>query len=265
MNAPNSNLPPIPADLPHGGSADGDGESARKWRVFLLDDHPLFRFGLKRLLDGQADLTVCGEARNAIEGLDEALKLKPDLIIADVSLNQSTNGIEFVKNIRSHLADARILMLSMHDESIYALRALRAGAQGYLMKEEVLSRVADAVRTVLNGGIFLSESVRQQVLMNLASGRPANRSPIDTLSDRELEVLQLSGEGLAPREIASQLSISVKTVETHRVRVREKLNLANSAELMRFAIGWCGKNGNGNGNGTGRESGESRDASGSLR
>jgi DNA-binding NarL/FixJ family response regulator len=116
------------------------------------------------------------------------------------------------------------------------------------MKEEVLNRVADAVRTVVNGGIFLSESVRQQVLMNLASGRPANRSPIDTLSDRELEVLQLSGEGLAPREIAARLGISVKTVETHRMRVREKLNLANSAELMRFAIGWTGK-GNGERNG----------------
>jgi DNA-binding NarL/FixJ family response regulator len=233
---------PEPAEA--NGTAPGPG-MGRKWRVFILDDHPLFRFGLKRLLEGQPDLNVCGEARNAIEGLDEALKLKPDLIIADVSLNASTNGIEFVKNIRTHLADARILMLSMHDESIYALRALRAGAQGYLMKEEVLNRVADAVRTVVNGGIFLSEAVRQQVLMNLASGRPANRSPIDTLSDRELEVLQLSGEGLAPREIAVRLGISVKTVETHRMRVREKLNLANSAELMRFAIGWNAK-----GNGT---------------
>lgn len=214
------------------------GAGGRKYRVFVLDDHPLFRFGLKRLINSQPDLTVCGEAQNAVAGLDEALRLRPDLITVDISLNESTNGIEFVKNIRTHLEDTRILVLSMHDESIYALRALRAGAQGYLMKQEVLVRVVEAIRTVAKGGIFLSETLRQQVLVNLANGNPANRSPIDTLSDRELEVLQLSGQGQTPREIASQLGISVKTVETHRMRVREKLNLASSAELMRFAIAW---------------------------
>jgi DNA-binding NarL/FixJ family response regulator len=159
----------------------------------------------------------------------------------DISLNESTNGIEFVKNIRAHLENARILVLSMHDESIYALRALRAGAQGYLMKEEVLARVVEAIRTVAGGGIFLSESLRQQVLTNLANGNTANQSPIDTLSDRELEVLQLSGKGQTPREIANQLSISVKTVETHRMRVREKMNFSSSAELVRFAIAWTGE------------------------
>ena len=213
-------------------------EGGKKCRVFILDDHPLFRFGLKRLINAQSDLIVCGEAQNAVEGLDEALRLNPDLITVDISLNESTNGIEFVKNIRAHLETARILVLSMHDESIYALRALRAGAQGYLMKEEVLLRVVEAIRTVASGGIFLSETLRQQVLVNLANGNSANRSPIDTLSDRELEVLQLSGQGMTPREIATQLGISVKTVETHRMRVREKLNLATSAELMRFAIAW---------------------------
>jgi len=215
----------------------------RRYRVFILDDHPLFRFGLKRLINSQPDLVVCGEAHNAVEGLDEALRLNPDLITVDISLNDSTNGIEFVKNIRAHLETARILMVSMHDESIYALRALRAGAQGYLMKEEVLGRVAEAIRTVAAGGIFLSDTMRQQVLVNLANGNSANRSPIDSLSDRELEVLQLSGQGQTPREIATQLGISVKTVETHRMRVREKLNLTNSAELMRFAIAWNGQGG----------------------
>ena len=215
----------------------------RRYRVFILDDHPLFRFGLKRLINSQPDLVVCGEAHNAVEGLDEALRLNPDLITVDISLNDSTNGIEFVKNIRAHLETARILVVSMHDESIYALRALRAGAQGYLMKEEVLGRVAEALRTVAAGGIFLSDTMRQQVLVNLANGNSANRSPIDSLSDRELEVLQLSGQGQTPREIATQLGISVKTVETHRMRVREKLNLTNSAELMRFAIAWNGQGG----------------------
>jgi len=215
----------------------------RRYRVFILDDHPLFRFGLKRLINSQPDLVVCGEAHNAVEGLDEALRLNPDLITVDISLNDSTNGIEFVKNIRAHLETARILVVSMHDESIYALRALRAGAQGYLMKEEVLGRVAEAIRTVAAGGIFLSDTMRQQVLVNLANGNSANRSPIDSLSDRELEVLQLSGQGQTPREIATQLGISVKTVETHRMRVREKLNLTNSAELMRFAIAWNGQGG----------------------
>lgn len=217
------------------------GEGGRKRRVFVLDDHPLFRFGLKRLINSQPDLVVCGEAQDAVAGLDEARRLNPDLITVDISLNESTNGIEFVKNIRTHLENARILVLSMHDESIYALRALRAGAQGYLMKQEVLVRVIEAIRTVASGGIFLSETLRQQVLVNLANGNPANRSPIDTLSDRELEVLQLSGQGQTPREIATQLGISVKTVETHRMRVREKLNLASSAELMRFAIAWNGQ------------------------
>ena len=174
-------------------------------------------------------------------GLDGALRLNPDLLTVDISLNESTNGIEFVKNIRTHLESARILVVSMHDESVYALRALRAGAQGYLMKQEVLGRVADAIRTVAKGGIFLSDAMRQQVLLNLANGNGANRSPIDSLSDRELEVLQLSGQGQTPREIATQLGISVKTVETHRMRVREKLNLATSAELMRFAIAWSGQ------------------------
>jgi DNA-binding NarL/FixJ family response regulator len=221
--------------LPPGNRDESRG---RKHRVFILDDHPLFRFGLKRLINAQPDLIVCGEAQNAVTGLDEALKLNPDLLTVDISLNESTNGIEFVKNIRAHLADARILVVSMHDESVYALRALRAGAQGYLMKQEVLDRVAEAIRTVAKGGVFLSDAMRQQVLLNLANGSGANRCPIDSLSDRELEILQLSGQGQTPREIAKQLGISVKTVETHRMRVREKLSLASSAELMRFAIAW---------------------------
>jgi DNA-binding NarL/FixJ family response regulator len=250
----NANLKPQPPELPHQQGADADDEvvitggsvpppdpSGRKFRVFVLDDHPLFRFGLKRLINAQPDLSVCGEAQNAVTGMDEALRLSPDLITVDISLNESTNGIEFVKNIRAHLDKTRILVLSMHDEAVYALRALRAGAQGYLMKEAVLARVVEAIRTVASGGIFLSEPLRQQVLLNLANGNTNNRSPIDTLSDRELEVLQLSGQGQTPREIANQLGISVKTVETHRMRVREKLNLANSAELMRFAIAWSGE------------------------
>lgn len=216
-------------------------EGNKTYRVFVLDDHPLFRFGLKRLINAQPDLTVCGEAQNAVAALDEAMRLAPDLITVDISLNESTNGIEFVKNIRAHLENARILVVSMHDESIYALRALRAGAQGYLMKQEALARAVEAIRTVAAGGIFLSDGMRQQVLLNLASGNGANRSPIDSLSDRELEVLQLSGQGQTPREIANQLGISVKTVETHRMRIREKLHLANSAELMRFAIAWSTK------------------------
>jgi len=213
-----------------------------KYRVFVLDDHPLFRFGLRRLVDTQSDMIVCGEAQNAVEGLDEAVRLNPDLITVDISLNESMNGIEFVKNVRAHLQMTRILVLSVYNESLYALRALRAGAQGYLMKEEVLDRVVEALRTVASGKIFMSESLRQQVLVNLSTGNGMSRSPIDTLSDRELEVLQLSGQGQTPREIANQLGISVKTVESHRMRVREKLNMGSSAELLRFAIAWSGEN-----------------------
>ncbi len=237
---PPSEEPATEAALDSGSGAPPLGNGNR-CRVFILDDHPLFRFGLRRLIDSQHDMTVCGEAQDAVAGLDEALKASPDLITVDISLNDSANGIEFVKNIRAHLEKSRILVLSMHDESIYALRALRAGAQGYLMKDEVLTRVMEAVRTVMGGGIFLSDTLRQQVLANLANGQSPGRSPIDMLSDRELEVLQLSGQGQTPREIATQLGISVKTVETHRMRIREKLNLANSAELMRFAIAWTGE------------------------
>jgi len=209
--------------------------------VFILDDHPLFRFGLKRLIDAQPDMIVCGEAQNAIAGLDEAVKLSPDLITVDISLNQSMNGIEFVKNIRSHLDSTRILVLSVHDESVYALRALRAGAQGYLMKEEVLEGVVEAIRVVAGGGIFMSEALRQRLLVNLVGGNETGQSAIDTLSDRELEVLQLSGQGQSPREIANQMGISLKTVESHRMRVREKLHMDSTAELQRFAIAWNGQ------------------------
>jgi DNA-binding NarL/FixJ family response regulator len=224
-----------------GGAPPPGASDNGKCRVFILDDHPLFRFGLRRLIDAQPDMTVCGEAQDAVEALDEAVNLKPDLITVDISLHQSMNGIEFVKNIRTHLQKARILVLSMHDETVYALRALRAGAQGYLMKQEVLARAIEAIRTVAAGGIFLSEPLRQQVLMNLADGKNGEASPIDSLSDRELEVLQLSGQGQTPREIATQLGISIKTVETHRMRIRQKLKLSNSAELMRFAIAWSGE------------------------
>jgi DNA-binding NarL/FixJ family response regulator len=230
--------PEQPADSMEG--VDFKMGGGKKCRVFVLDDHPLFRFGLKRLIDSQPDMVVCGEAQDAVTGLDEALRLNPDLITVDISLNESTNGIEFVKNIRTHLENTRILVVSMHDESIYALRVLRAGAQGYLMKQEVLVRVVEALRTVAGGEIFLSDGMRQQVLTNLASGNTANRSPVDSLSDRELEVLQLSGQGRTTREMAAQLGISVKTVETHRMRIREKLNLSSSAELMRFAMAWGG-------------------------
>jgi DNA-binding NarL/FixJ family response regulator len=217
------------------------GGRGAECRVFVVDDHPLFRYGLRRLIESEPGLSVCGEAQNAIEGLDEALHLKPDLITVDVSLNESTNGIEFVKNIRAQLQNSRVLVISMHDESIYALRALRAGAQGYLMKDETLNHVTEAIRTVVTGGIYLSDPLRQRVLESLTNGNGHGGSPIDALSDRELEVLQLSGQGQTPREIATQLGISVKTVETHRMRVREKLNLGSSAELMRFAIAWSGE------------------------
>ena len=211
-------------------------------RILIVDDHPLFRFGLKQLINAQDDMTVCGEAPNAVAGLDQTLRLRPDLITVDISLNASANGLEFVKNVKSHVADIRIVIVSMHDEFVYALRALRAGAQGYVMKRAPLDQIVAAFRTVLGGGIFLSEALRQQVLVNLAHGTRPPHSPVDALSDRELEILQLSGQGLTPREIAGQLSISVKTVETHRMHIRGKLKLANSAELTRYAIAWIGQN-----------------------
>ena len=207
-------------------------------RIIIVDDHPLFRKGLEQLINSTNDgLMICGEAGDAAEGITKIRQLKPDLVIADLSL-PGANGIELIKNIRAEFQKLPVLVVSMHDESLYALRALRAGAQGYVMKQEALENVIGAIREVLAGRPYLSSQMSAKLITNFASGTSGPSNPTDKLSDRELEILELIGKGRDVHEIAKALHISRKTVETHRAHIKEKLNLKNAREVSRFATQW---------------------------
>ena len=206
-------------------------------RIVIVDDHPLFRKGLEQLINSSDDaFRICGEAGDAAEGMTVIRQLKPDLAIVDLSL-PGANGIELIKNIRAEFPKLPVLILSMHDESLYALRALRAGAQGYVMKQEALENVVVAIREVLAGKPYLSQDMSAKLITNFASGTN-QANPTDKLSDRELEILELIGKGRDVREIAKALHISSKTVETHRAHIKEKLNLKNARQVTRFAVQW---------------------------
>jgi DNA-binding NarL/FixJ family response regulator len=211
--------------------------AAKSKRIVIVDDHPLFRKGLEQLINSSGDaFAICGEAGDAAEGMSRIRELKPDLIIVDLSL-PGANGIELIKNIRAEFEKLPVLILSMHDESLYALRALRAGAQGYVMKQEALENVIGAIREVLAGRPYLSSQMSAKLITNFASGS-TQANPTDKLSDRELEILELIGRGRDVHEISDLLHISRKTVETHRAHVKEKLNLKNAREVNRFAVQW---------------------------
>ena len=207
-------------------------------RIYIVDDHPLVRQGLSQIVASEADMEICGEAEDspaAIRGVGEA---NPDAIIVDISL-KGANGLELIKNLKAIHEDIPILVFSMHDETIYAQRALRAGAKAYVMKKESPSKVVDAIRKIIQGEIYVSLSVADQVLHQIVSG-PGNvsTSPVDRLTDRELEVVQLIGRGLSSREVAESLHLSVKTIESHRAHVKEKLSLRNATELVQFSVQW---------------------------
>lgn len=207
-------------------------------RVFIVDDHPLVRQGLAQIIDSQEDLELCGEAEDSPSAMKGVEQTKPDAIIVDISL-QGNNGLELIKNIKAVHEEIPILVFSMHDESIYAQRALRAGAKAYVMKKESSDKIVEAIRKILKGEIYVSSRVADQVLHQIVNG-PANTtaSPIDRLTDRELEVVQLIGRGLSTREIAESLNLSVKTIESHRAHVKEKLSLRNATELVQFSVQW---------------------------
>jgi DNA-binding NarL/FixJ family response regulator len=206
-------------------------------RIIIVDDHPLFRKGLEQLINSSNDdFAICGEAGDAAEGMSKIRELKPDLAIVDLSL-PGANGIELIKNIRAEFEKLPVLILSMHDESLYALRALRAGAQGYVMKQEALENVMSAICEILAGRPYLSSQMSAKLISNFASGG-GQANPTDQLSDRELEILELIGKGRDVHEIANALHISRKTVETHRAHIKEKLSLKNAREVNRFAIQW---------------------------
>jgi DNA-binding NarL/FixJ family response regulator len=214
----------------------GDAPDAK--RIVIVDDHPLFRKGLEELIHSDGSFAVCGEAGNASEGIDVIRQLGPDLAIVDLSL-PGANGIELIKNIRAEFPKLPILVLSMHDESLYALRALRAGAEGYVMKHEAMANVLQAIREVFNGRPYLSPAMAAQVITKFAHRDAEGAAdPDERLSDRELEILELIGKGNEVRQIAKLLHLSPKTVETHRAHIKDKLDLKNSREVARFALQW---------------------------
>lgn len=207
-----------------------------KFKVLLVDDHPILRQGLAQLLNQEKDITICGQFEEAGKALDACGQLKPDAAIVDISLKGSS-GIELLKNIKVQYPRLLVLVLSMHDESLYAERALRAGASGYIMKQEPPEQVLVALRKVLGGEIYLSQAMNSKLMHQLVSGRPTETgSLIERLSDRELEIFGLIGQGRGTRQIAEQLHLSVKTVESHRAHIKEKLNLKNATELVHRAI-----------------------------
>jgi DNA-binding NarL/FixJ family response regulator len=207
-------------------------------RIVIVDDHPLFRKGLQELIQADDSFAVCGEAGNAAEAMDVIRQLNPELAIVDLSL-PGANGIELIKNIRAEFPKLPILVLSMHDESLYAVRALRAGADGYVMKHEAMANVIHAIREVFYGRPYLSPAMAAQVITKFAHRQAEGETDaVERLSDRELEILELIGKGKEVGQIARLLNLSPKTVETHRAHIKDKLDLKNSREVARFALQW---------------------------
>ena len=215
--------------------ADGTSDEGKR-RVLIVDDHPVFRHGITALINAESDLVVCGEASSSPSALEAMRALQPDVALLDISL-PGTNGIELIKLMKAEKPNLPLLMLSMHDESLYALRALRAGALGYVMKAEALTHVLAALRKVLKNEIYVSPEFSQRLIFQaVQSVEGGMGSPVDKLSDRELEVLEMLGRGLGTKGIASELHLSVKTIETHRTALMAKLDLHDVAGLVRYAI-----------------------------
>jgi DNA-binding NarL/FixJ family response regulator len=207
-------------------------------RILLVDDHPAVREGLAESINRESDLKVCAQAEDRLGAARAIESEKPDLVVIDLSLKDSS-GLELIKDIHTRWPELLILVVSMHDETLYAERVLRAGAQGYITKQEATRNVLLAIRRVLSGGIYLNERISSTILARLA-GTPKllSDSISDLLADREMEVFELTGQGLSTREIAEQLAIGMKTVDTYRTRIKEKLNLESTSELLKLAIRW---------------------------
>jgi DNA-binding NarL/FixJ family response regulator len=212
--------------------------SARK-RVLIVDDHPLLRRGMATLIASQPDFEICAEADNAQSGLQAMREKLPHIALVDITL-PGTDGLELIKLMLSEQPKLRILVVSMHDESLYALRSLRAGAKGYLMKAEALEQIVSALRKIVAGDLYVTPRFSERLVFRaIQSLEDGLGSPVDRLSDRELEVLRLLGKGLGTRDIAKTLHLSVKTIETHRAHIKEKLGFKEAAEMVRFAIDWA--------------------------
>lgn len=207
-------------------------------RILIVDDHPLVRESLTTLIQQHPEFVVCGEAGTQDEAMSAIEATSPNLAIVDISLSRGS-GLDLVKNAKARYPDLAIIVLSMHDESIYADRVLRAGARGYVMKKESTRKVIDAIRHVMNGEFYLSPDVMNSLAKKFVSGRPPTSAlSVDDLSDRELEVFRLLGQGYETREIASSLDVSIKTIQTYCARIKEKLRIRTGTELLREAIQW---------------------------
>lgn len=207
-------------------------------RILIVDDHPIFREGLTQSIGRERDLAVCGEAENAAQAMECVERLKPDLAIVDITL-PGKSGLELIKDLQAVHPALALLAVSMHEESLYASRILRAGARGYVMKQETPGRLLQAIRRVLDGGIYVSEKMSVQILESYSARRPStSSSPIEQLSDREFEIFHLVGQGRDNPEIAQQLHLSLKTVAVHQANIRKKLRLRSSSDLIRFAVRW---------------------------
>jgi DNA-binding NarL/FixJ family response regulator len=216
--------------------------TSSKKRVLIVDDHPVFRAGLSGLVNLETDLSVCGEAHDAAQALAALEKLSPDLVLLDMSL-PGKSGLELLKDIRALSPQTPVLIISMHDETLYAERVIRAGGRGYIMKQEGPEKIVQAVRKVLSGSISVSEPIAAQILDAMSGGKGGARSSVSTLTDREFEVYRLLGQGKEPHEIARMLHLSIKTVDTHRAHIRQKLGLRNATELIHQATRWTAEQG----------------------
>lgn len=206
-------------------------------KVFLVEDHPIFRLGLRELIEQEADLQVCGEAENVGTAWEKIRQVQPDLVIIDISL-AGRSGLELVKQLKQEYPELPTLVLSMHEEALYAERALQAGAYGYIMKHETADLIVDAIRKVCSGGVYLSTKMTSEILCKMVGGASKGPQPEQCLTNRELEVFEKVGRGLTTQEISRQLCLSAKTIGTYRERIKEKLKLRNAAELTHRAVQW---------------------------
>ena len=211
--------------------------STSKKKVLIVDDHSIVREGLKRLIEAESDLIVCAEAEDGAKALDIAAKTKPDIAVTDIGL-PGMSGLDLIKNLKTRLPTLPILAVSMYEESVYAERAIRAGAKGYLMKRESALKVIEAIRRILSGKLYLSEAVSESILDKVAGLNPSEGDVVQRLSDRELEVFQMIGKGHKTSEIADSLNLGVKTVESYKEQIKTKLNLESASALTQYAIEW---------------------------
>jgi DNA-binding NarL/FixJ family response regulator len=223
-------------------SAKQKESSENRKKILIVDDHPIVIEGLTDLINKEEDIVVCGYAKDIPHAIKAIKKLEPDVVTIDISL-ENASGLDLIKEIKTRFPDLPMLALSMHEESLYAQRAIRAGAKGYITKHEATKKVITAIRKVLEGRLYLSEAMKDKLLYSLIGKEETDEisSPIDCLTDRELEVFSLLGQGKATRQIAEQLCLSVKTIETYRSRIKEKLNLGSGSELLRCAFQWVSR------------------------